>query len=137
MDDHQFGEEEIGSIVVLSTVCSQFVLKCLYLARISSPDILWSVNKLARVKKRTKSRDKRLARLIPYIHHTSEFRQYSYVGNTAQQCRLGLLQDCDFAGDLGRLKINIRWTCVYLWKSDICTSKLDVQDTDFGLTQLN
>ena len=54
MDDHQFGEEEIGSIVVLSTVCSQFVLKCLYLARISSPDILWSVNKLARVKKKDK-----------------------------------------------------------------------------------
>ena len=47
-----------------------------------------------------KARDKRLARLISYIHHTSEYRQYWYVGNTAQQCRLGLFQDTDFAGDL-------------------------------------
>ena len=29
-------------------VCSQMVLKCMYLARIGRPDILWSVNKLAR-----------------------------------------------------------------------------------------
>ena len=32
----------------LSQVCSQIVLKCLYLARIGRPDILWSVNKIAR-----------------------------------------------------------------------------------------
>ena len=38
---------------------------------------------------------------------------------------------------LGRFKINIRWTLVYFWKSNICTNKLDVQETDFGLTQLN
>ena len=59
------------------------------------------MNKLARaLTKRTKSFDKRLARLISYIHHTSEFRQYCYAGNTAQQCRLGLFQDSDFAGDI-------------------------------------
>ena len=51
INDHQIKEE--GE---LSTVCSQIVLKCLYLA----PDILWSVNKLARaVTKCTKSCDKR------------------------------------------------------------------------------
>ena len=44
--------------------------------------------------------DKRVARLISYIHHTCEYRQYCYVGSTAQQCRLGLFQDSDFAGDL-------------------------------------
>ena len=58
------------------------------------------MNKLARaVTKWTKACDKRLARLISCIHHTREFRQYCYVGNTAQQCRLGLFQDSDFAGD--------------------------------------
>ena len=31
--------------------------------------------------------------------HATEYRQYCYVGNTAQQCRLGLFQDSDFAGD--------------------------------------
>ena len=44
--------------------------------------------------------DKRLNRLISYIHHSSEYKQYCYVGNTAKQCRLGLFQDSDFAGDL-------------------------------------
>ena len=62
-------------------------------------------NKLARaVTNWTKSCDKRLARLICCIHHTSEYRQYCYVGNTAQQCRLGLFQDFDFAGDLENSK---------------------------------
>ena len=62
---------------------------------------MWSVNKLARaVTKWTKSCDRRLARLISYIHHTSEYRQYCCVGNTAQHCILGLLQDSDDAGDL-------------------------------------
>ena len=70
-------------------------------ARIGRPDILWSVNKLARaITKWTKACDKRLARLISHIHQTSEYRQYCYVGETTQQCRLGLFQDSDFAGDL-------------------------------------
>ena len=72
-----------------------------FLARIGRPDILWSVNKLARsITKWTKACDKRLNRLISYIHHTCEYKQYCHVGNTAKQCRLGLFQDSDFAGDL-------------------------------------
>ena len=39
-------------------------------------------------------------RLISYIHHTSENKQSCHVGNIAKQCRLGLFQDSDFAGDL-------------------------------------
>ena len=43
--------------------CSHNVLKCLYSARIGGPDILWSVNKLARaVTKWTKACDNFLAR---------------------------------------------------------------------------
>ena len=52
------------------------------------------------ITKWTKACDKRLNRLISYIHHTCEYQQYCYVGNTAKQCRLGLFQDSDFAGDL-------------------------------------
>ena len=94
-------KKKMKSVGELSQVCSQIVLKCLYLARIGRPDILWSANKLARsITKWTKACDKRLIRLISYIHHTCEYKQYSYVGNTAKQCRLELFQDSDFAGDL-------------------------------------
>ena len=94
-------EEENESVGELSTVCSQIVLKRLFWARIGRPDILWSINKLARaVTNWTRAHDKRLARLISCIHHTSECRQYCYVGKTSQHCRLGLFQDSGFAGDL-------------------------------------
>ena len=107
LDDHQFKEEELGSVGDLFKLFSPIVLKCLYLARIGRPDIPWSV-KLARVTRWTRACDKRLARLISYIHHTSEFEQYCHVGNTAQQCRLGLFQDSDVAGDLEDSKIDFR-----------------------------
>ena len=98
IDDHHFEEEEMKSVGELSQVCSQIVLKCFFLARSGRPDILWSVNKLARlITKWTKACDKRLNRLISYIHHTCEYEQYCYVGNTAKQCRLGLFQYSDFA----------------------------------------
>ena len=101
IDDHHFKEEETKSVGDLSQVCSQIVLKCLYLARIGRPDILWLVNKLARsITKWTKACDKRLSRLFSYFHHTCEYKQYCHVGNIAKQCRLGLFQDSDFAGDL-------------------------------------
>ena len=76
MDDHHFKEEELKSVGEMSQVCSQIVLKCLYLARIGRPDILWSVNKLARsITKWTKACDKRLSRLISNIHHTCDYKQ--------------------------------------------------------------
>ena len=101
IDDHQFKEEELGYAGELPKVCPQNVLQCLYLARIGRADILWSVNNKARaVTKWTRACDRRLARLISSLHHTSEFKQYCHAGNTSQQCRLGLFQDSDFAGDL-------------------------------------
>ena len=101
IDDHHLKDEEMKSVGELSQVCSQIFLKCVYLARMGRPDILSLVNKHARsITKWTKACDKRLNRLISYIHHTCEYKQYCHVGNTAKQCRLGLFQDSDFAGDL-------------------------------------
>ena len=72
IDDHHFKEEELKSVGELSKVSS----KCLYLARIGRPDILWSVNKLARsITKWAKACAKRLSRVISYIHHTCEYKQ--------------------------------------------------------------
>ena len=85
MDDHQF-TKEIVSVGDFSTVCSQIVVKCLYLVRICRPDILWSVNNLLVRSRNGEACDKRSAGLISYIHHTCEYRQYCYVGHTAQQC---------------------------------------------------
>ena len=101
IDDHHSKEEELKSVGELSKVCSQIVLQCLYLARIGRPYILWSVNKLARsITKWTKACDIRSSRLISYIHHTCNHKLYCHVGSTAKQCRLGLVQDSDFARDL-------------------------------------
>ena len=88
IDDHHFKEEELKSVGELSKVCSQIVVKCLYLGLARS------------ITKWTQACDKRLSCLISYIHHTCDYKQYCHVGNTAKQCRLGLFQDSDFAGDL-------------------------------------
>ena len=134
IDDHHFKEEELKSVGELSKVCSQIVLKCLYLARIGRPDILWSENKIARsITKRTKACDKRLTHSMSYIQHTSEFKQYCHVGNTTQQSRLGFFQDSDFAGDR-RLEINTGRNLMHFWKSHVRANKLDVQETDFSFS---
>ena len=62
LNDHHF-KEELESVGEWSKVCSQIVFKCLYLARIGRPDILWSVNKLVQaVTKWTRACDRRIAR---------------------------------------------------------------------------
>ena len=105
IDDHHFKEEEMKSVGELSNTCSQIVLKCWHLARIGRLDILWSANKFTRsITKWTKA----------CVYHASEYKQYCYVGNTARQCRLGLFQDSDFAGDLEDSKSTSGWTlCVF------------------------
>ena len=149
IDDHHFKEEELKSVGELSKVCSQIVLKCLYLARIGRPDILWSVNKLVRsITKWTKACDKRLCRLISYTHQTCDYKQYCHVGNTAKQCRLGLFQDSDFAGDLEDSKstsggafcvfgshtlVPIRWMCKKQTSVSHSSTESEIISSDAGL----
>ena len=66
------------------------------------------------ITKWTKAYDKRLNRLLSYIHHTCEYKQYCYVGNTSKQCRLGLFQDSDFSGDLEDSKSTSGGTLCFL-----------------------
>ena len=51
---------------------------------------------------------------IERIESACEYKQYCYVGHTAMQCRLGLFQDSDFAGDLEDSKsASGRTLCVF------------------------
>ena len=107
--DCELANETTEQLFKVATPCivhqqfrgSQIVLKCLDLARMVDLIYPWSVNKFLRaVTKWTRACDKGVARLISYIDHTCEYRQYYYVGNNAKHCRLGLFQDSDFAGYL-------------------------------------
>ena len=144
-----FKEEELKSVGDLSKVCSRIVLKCLYFALVGRSDILWSVNKLARsITKWTEACDKRLSRLISYIHHTCEYKQYCHLGNTAKQCRLGLFQDSHFAGDLEDSKstsggtlcvfgspafVPISWMCKKQTSVSYSSTESEIISLDAGL----
>ena len=84
-----------------TAVASKAVLKCLYMTRLARPELYWTVNASAReVTKWNVACDKRLHRLISYIHHNLEATLVSYVGNKPSECKLLLFCDASFAGDL-------------------------------------
>ena len=83
-----------------------------------------------------------------HMHHTSEFTQYCRVGNTAQQCRLGLSQDSDFAGDLEDSKstsggilcifgshtfVPISWMCKKQTSVSHSSTESEINSLDAGL----
>ena len=126
IDDHHCNEKELKPVGALSKVCSQIVLKCWYLARIG-PDILWSVNKLARsITKWTKTCAKRLSRLISYIHRTCVYTQYCHVGHTAKQCNFWDWFETPILQEILRTQnLLLEEHCAF-WESYICSNKLDV-----------
>ena len=101
-----------------------------------------------RSQKWTKACDKRLARLMSHIHHTSEYRQNCRVRNTAQQCRLVLFQDTDVAGDLEDSKstsggvlcffgshtfVSISWMCKKQTSVSNSSTEAEIISLDAGL----
>ena len=105
IDDHHFKEEELKSVGELSKICSEIVLKCLYLARIGRPDIPWSVNKLARsITKWTKACDKRLSRFISYIHHTCDYKQYCPCGKHGKTMHIGTVSRTPILQEILRIQ---------------------------------
>ena len=87
LDDHNFKKEELEPVEDLSDVCSQLVLKCLYLVRIGRPDHGKQTNMLDQSLSGQEHVTDHWARLILNIHHTNDYRQYFHVGTSAQQCR--------------------------------------------------
>ena len=101
IDDNHLLPKDFEEKGELSKIAARIVLTALYLARFSRPDILWTVNSLARmVTKWNVACDKRLHRLISYIHHTQSYKQIAYVGDKPQDIKLALFADASFAGDL-------------------------------------
>ena len=81
-------------------ICYRIVLNCLQLARIGRPDLLWTVNLLARsVTKWNRACGLRPARLTSYIHITSNYRHYCHVVNQPKGCKLGFFQIANIAGN--------------------------------------
>ena len=63
IDDHQSKSADSDIVGELATVCAHIVIRCLYIGRLGRPDILWTVNTLARaVAKWNRVRGERLAR---------------------------------------------------------------------------
>ena len=100
------------------------------------------------ITKWTKACDNRLNRLISYIHHTCEYKQNCYVGNTAKQCRLGLFQDSDFSEDLEDSKstsggtlcifgshtvVPISWMCKKQTSVSHSSTESEIISSDAGL----
>ena len=88
MDFHQFNKEENESGGELSTVCSQIVLKCLYLARVGRPEILWSVNKLARAEKQNLNPVWKVLNKEVDLGEPTSFLDHVYLGCSQRQCAL-------------------------------------------------
>ena len=73
----------------------------MWAARLTRGDTLWAVNKLARsISKWDVACDKRLYRLICYLHSTREKTLYSFVGDDPEACRLVHYIDASFAEDI-------------------------------------
>ena len=101
IDDHLIPPEEFETKGHLSPVAARIVLKALYVARIARLDIMWAVNFLAReVTRWSAACDRRLHRLISYMHHTCRYGQTCFVGDAPSRCWLTLFSDASFAGDL-------------------------------------
>ena len=102
IDDHHF-KEEMKICWRISQVCSQIVLKCVkHGTNWKTWYSMFSEQTCTNDRKMDQSLwQTPLNRLISYIQHTCEYKQYCYVGVILQNnCRLGLFQDSDFAGDL-------------------------------------
>ena len=96
------------------------------------PDRLWMVNMLVRsVTKWNKACDKRLTRLISYINETTNhYRQYCYVGDFTQECKLGSFRDVFFCRRWARFQSNLKRSALLIWITNICSHILDVQEAN-------
>ena len=105
-------EEELMDTGYLQPISSSILMKVLYMARVARYDLLKAVSYLAsRITKWTRACDRKLHRLISYINTSRNYVLEGYVGDRAEDLKLSLYSDADFAG----CKVTMRSTSgVYL-----------------------
>ena len=96
IDGHHSKKDALEVAGEVASVCAQIVLKCQDSASIGPPDILRTVDTVARVvTKWNGACDQRWARLICHIHFTKDCRHFCHLGDQADNCKLSC-----FATDL-------------------------------------
>ena len=149
IDDHLIPAEEFDVKGHLSPIAARVVLKALYVARIARYDFMWTVNMLAReVTRWTQACDRRLHRLVQYMHQTAEYAQLCFVGDAPGKCWLAMFSDASFAGDLRDSKstsggilclvgpntfVPISWICKKQGAVSHSTAEAEVISLDAGV----
>ena len=101
VDDHSFNPEDWAESGKLAPFAARVIMTILYAARMYRFDLLHSVNSLARdVTLWCRACDKKLHRLVSYIHHTKHYVLEGAVGDNLDKCAIMLFTDADFAGNL-------------------------------------
>ena len=99
------GAADGGAAGVLQPYAAKVLMKVLYAARMARYDLLRAVGALAAcVTKWDANCDKRLHRLMCYVHHTLHLRMVGWVGDSISDLRLHLFADADWAGDAVTMK---------------------------------
>jgi len=100
LPDGSISEEDEESKGELSDNCCRVLMKALWLARLSRPDIIKPIGDLAtRIQRWTRGDDKRLYRLICYLYSSPHFRLEGHIGDPLDQLYLMLFVDADFCGE--------------------------------------
>jgi hypothetical protein len=77
---------------------ARVIMKIMYAARMARPDLIRTISSVARfLTKWNEQTDKRLQRLMSYIHHSYSYRMYAYMGAGQQVFSLDVYSDSDYA----------------------------------------
>ena len=150
IDDHHFKEEELKSVGELSKVCSQIVLKCLYLARIGRPDILWSVDKTCTIDHKMDQGLWQTIISLDLLHPSHMWLQTILsCGKHCQTIQIGTVSRLRLCRRSRGLIIKIRWNTVHFFGSHTfvpiswmckkqtsvshCSTESEIKSLDAGL----
>ena len=100
LDEGVFTDDDLTEKGTLGSHAAKILMKVLYAARMCRYDLLFAVCSLARsITRWSRACDKRMHRLMSYVHHHKHLMMQSIVGDPLDACRLLLFADADFAGD--------------------------------------